>query len=162
MSGLSRRWTTGARRVAAQLARPADIWLGARILGWAAFVRVAKYAVPLRALVRIASPVPRLGIRDLNQERRIALFSDWASRLVRPRTRGNCLERSLVSYRYLLRAHADPRLVIGFRHGEHGVLGHAWVLVDGQPLSDSPAVVAEYEVAMSFDSGGRALTDPAR
>jgi hypothetical protein len=155
-------WTRRAARVAAELARPANSWLAARILCWASFVRVAKYVIPLRTLVQIVSPSPCPGSRDLSRERRIALFAEWSSRIVRPRTSGNCLERSLVSYRYLVGAHADPRLVIGFRRGASGVLGHAWVLVDGQPLSDSPAIVAEYQVAMSFNADGRAVTDPAR
>jgi hypothetical protein len=118
--------------------------------------------MPLHTLVQIVSPTPREGPRDPRRERQIALFADWASRIVRPRTRGNCLERSLVAYRYLVGAHAEPRLVIGFRRDESSVLGHAWVLVDGQPVSDSPATLDEYQVAMSFDAGGRALVDPAR
>ena len=150
-----------AKRVAGELVRPADSWLAARILCWAAFVRLAKYAIPLQTLVQMVSPTPREGPRDPCRERQIAVFADWASRIVRPRTRGSCLERSLVSYRYLVRARADPRLMIGFRRDESGVLGHAWVVVDGQPLSDSPATLAEYQVAMSFDARGRALADPA-
>jgi hypothetical protein len=146
--------------VTAELSRPSDCWLGARILCWAAFVRVAKYAVPLRTLVRAMSPVPRHGPRNAQRERRIALFADWASRVVRPRSQGNCLERSLVAYRFLVRAHADPSLIIGFRRDESGVLGHAWVLVDGQPLGESPSSVAAYEIAMSFGRGGRPVTDP--
>ena len=144
-----------------ELSRPADCWLGARILCWAAFVRVAKYAVPLRTLIRAMSPVSRGGTRNAERERRIALFADWASRVVRPRSRGNCLERSLVSYRFLASAHADPHLIIGFRRDETGVLGHAWLLVDGRPLGESPSSVAVYEVAMSFGTGGRPLSDLA-
>jgi Transglutaminase-like superfamily len=154
--------TARVRRVATELARPADGLLATRIFAWTAFVRLAKYAMPLRTLVKIVSPRSRPGPRDRRRERQIALFADWASRIVPPATTGNCLERSLVAYRYLVRAHADPRLVIGFRRGDTGVLGHAWILVDGQPLSDSPASVAEYEVAMSFAADGRARTDLAR
>lgn len=155
-------WLARTGRVASTLAHPADSWLAARIFACAAFVRVAKYVLPLRTLVQIVSPTAQPGGRDRDRERRIGLFADWASRIVRPTTRGNCLERSLAAYRYLVRDHADPRLVIGFRRGEDGVLGHAWVLVDGQPLCDSPATIAEYQVAMSFDAAGRPLTDPAR
>jgi Transglutaminase-like superfamily len=161
MTRSSRGWRR-TKRVALELVRPADSLLAARILCWAAFVRLAKYAIPLRTLVQIVSPTPREGPRDPSRERQIAIFADRASRIVRPRTRGNCLERSLVSYRYLVRAHADPRLMIGFRRDQSGVLGHAWVLVDGQPLGDSPATLAEYQVAMSFGAGDRALVDPAR
>ncbi len=159
---ISGRWLGRAGRVSAELARPADSWLAARVFAWVVFVRVAKYVMPLRTLVKLVSPAPQPGARDADLERRIALFSDWASRVVRPATPGNCLERSLVAYRYLVDAHAAPRLVIGFRRGEHGVLGHAWVLVDGRPLRDSPAAVAEYHVAMSFEAGGRVLIDSAR
>jgi transglutaminase superfamily protein len=158
----ARRWLPRVRRISTELARPADTWLAARIFCWVALVRVAKYAVPLQALVKIVSPVPRSGSRNANREQRIALFADWASRVVRPRSDGNCLERSLVAYRYMIRAHANPRLVIGFRRGDSGMLGHAWVLVDGEPLSDSPASVAEYHVAMSFEPGGCVMTDLAR
>jgi hypothetical protein len=150
-----------ARRVAAELSRPADCWLGARILLWAAVVRVAKYAVPLPTLVRVISPVPHHGRRSAERERRIALFAEWASRVVRPRSPGNCLERSLVSYRFLIRADADPELMIGFRRDDTGMLGHAWVLVDGRPLGDSPTVVATYEVAMAFGRGHSPMADPA-
>jgi hypothetical protein len=156
------RWLGRARRVSAELARPTDSWLASRIFAWAVFVRVAKYVISLRTLVKLVSPALQPGARDAGRERRIGLFSDWASRVVRPASPGNCLERSLVAYRYLVDAHAEPRLVIGFRRGEHGVLGHAWVLVDGRPLSDSPAAVAEYHVAMSFEAGGRVLSEPAR
>ncbi len=159
---VERRWTARWRRIVAELMRPGDPWLAARIFAWAAFVRVAKYAMPLRTLVTIVSPSPRQGLRDSRREQQIARFADWASRIVRPMTQGNCLERSLVAYRYLVGAHADPRLVIGFRRDDRGVLGHAWVLVDGKPLSDSPATIAEYQVAVSFEAGGRILTGPAR
>jgi hypothetical protein len=159
MTNVLAKTSRRARRVGAELSRPANCWLGVRFLCWAAFVRVAKYVVPLRTLVRAISPVSRDGARNAERERRIALFADWASRVVRPRSQGNCLERSVVSYRFLVSAHADPQLIIGFRRDETGVLGHAWVLVDGRPLGESPSSVAAYEIALSFGGGGRPLTD---
>ncbi len=66
-----------------------------------------------------------------------------------------------MSYRFLIGAHADPQLIIGFRRDDTGVIGHAWVLVDDRPLGDSPTLVATYEVAMTFGRGGRPLADPA-
>lgn len=67
---------------------------------------------------------------------------------------GNCLERSLVLYRYLARANADPHLVVGMaRPGEY--LGHVWVTVDSQPLLETPETLRSYEVVTTFAEAGR-------
>jgi hypothetical protein len=60
----------------------------------------------------------------------------------------NCLERSLVAYRFLGRAGASPQLVIGVARDERGVRGHAWVTVDGRPIGES--VPGNFEVMMTF------------
>jgi hypothetical protein len=51
---------------------------------------------------------------------------------------GNCLERSLVLYRYLSGAGADPELLVGVRRGEEEVRGHAWVTLHGAPVEEPP------------------------
>jgi hypothetical protein len=142
-----------ARRIVTTLSRPSDAWLASRILGWALVARTAKYIVSLPALVHIVGASPRMGRRDADRERRILAFARWAGRVVRPREQGSCLERSLVSYRYLALASADPHLMIGFSRGETGVLGHAWVVVDGQPVTDAPGTVEAFQVVLSFDPG---------
>lgn len=150
---MTRTLAARARRVSVEIESPADLLLGARILGLALFVRVMKYVLPLPRLVRAMTPAVRPGARDRERERRIATFSRWAARLVRPRDAGSCLERSVVIYRELTRAHATPRLCIGFRRDGTDVAGHAWVIVDGMPVADSPAVCDAYDVAMAFDAG---------
>ena len=62
---------------------------------------------------------------------------------------GNCLARSLVLYRYLSRADADPRLVVGMAKPDE-YLGHVWVTVDGRPLLETPETLRGYEEVTTF------------
>jgi hypothetical protein len=61
-----------------------------------------------------------------------------------------CLVRSLVLYRYLLRAGLAPELQVGFERTESGLRGHAWVCVDGVAVTDSQARIATLTPAMTF------------
>lgn len=149
---MKRTLAARARKAWSAMDGPSDAWLAARILAAALIVRLAKYVVPLPRLVAAMTPPPQAdGSRDRRRESRIALFAGWSARVVRPRDAGNCLERSVVLYRELARAHARPRLCIGFRREDSTILGHAWVLVDGAPVADSAHVCDRYEVAMVFD-----------
>ncbi|HEX7084818.1 MAG TPA: lasso peptide biosynthesis B2 protein [Vicinamibacterales bacterium] len=142
------------RRVLGELETADDLRLGIRILGATLFVRVAKHVLPLHRLVALMTPTPGGdGVRDPRREARIARMAGWAARAVRPFGEGNCLERSLVVYRELVRAHAMPQLHMGFKSGASGVEGHAWVVLDGRPICDSAARCAEYGVAMTFSPG---------
>jgi Transglutaminase-like superfamily len=151
---MTRTLAARARTVWNAMDGPSDAWLAARILAAALIVRLAKYVVPLPRLVAaMTPPPPGEGSRDHRRESRIALFAGWSARVVRPRDAGNCLERSVVLYRELARAHARPRLCIGFRREDSTILGHAWVLVDGVPVADSAHICDRYQVAMVFDPG---------
>ena len=66
---------------------------------------------------------------------------------------GNCLERSLILYRYLSRANADPHLVIGMARPDT-YLGHVWVTVDDRPLLETPETLGSYTEVVSFGRGG--------
>jgi len=66
---------------------------------------------------------------------------------------GNCLERSLILYRYLARANADPRLVVGMGKPDE-FIGHVWVTVDGRPLLDSPETLHAYTEVVRFGARG--------
>ena len=108
-----------------------------------------KRTLPLPRLVRLMWLPARASERHLERERRTA-------RVIRGLCRtsgGNCLERSLILYRYLARANADPHLVVGIGK-PGGFLGHVWVTVDGQPLLDSPETLREYTEVVRFGAGG--------
>ena len=157
---MSARGVRGRLRVAREaLATPADVLLLVRMLGWAPLLPLLKYVVPLRRLVRLAAAPPRRSERDRAEEARIARLAQLLYRGQRLGVRDNCLERSLLTYRYLGRANADPRLVVGVRKDESGVLGHVWVTVDGEPVHDPPQALDDLVPMMSFDAAG-AVTTP--
>jgi hypothetical protein len=109
-----------------------------------------KRTLPLPRLVRLMWLPPRISERDLAREQRAIRIATRLSRA----SGGNCLERSLVLYRYLSRVHADPRLVVGMAKPDV-YIGHVWVTVDGQPLLETPEMLLGYEEVMTFGDHGR-------
>jgi len=63
------------------------------------------------------------------------------------------LERSLVLFRSLARANANPHLVVGMAKPDE-YLGHVWVTVDGRPLLETPETLGSYTEVVSFGRGG--------
>jgi len=92
---------------------------------------------------------PRGSGRDSELELRAAKI---VGRLCRT-SGGNCLERSLILYRYLARMNAHPRLVVGMGKSDE-FLGHVWVSVDGRPLLDSPETLRTYTEVVGFGFSG--------
>lgn len=123
-------------------AQKRDLLLIARLLVWALLVPVLKRLVPLPNVARLMWVDRPTGTPDRERQKRIVR----AARLVlRARPLGqdeNCLDRSLLLYRFLSMEMLDPRLVVGVRRGPDGVKGHAWVTVDGKPVVEPS--VAEY------------------
>jgi len=142
------------RRLREEIRSPGDGWTATRVTAWAALIRLTKYALPLPRLVRLVAAPARGGPRDWQREQRLVVYARWAARLVRPRDEGSCLERSLVLYRFLALANAEPSLVVGFRSHEDRVGGHVWVVVDGHVVGEPVAAIAGYQVAMRFGPGG--------
>jgi Transglutaminase-like superfamily len=131
---LSRR----TRLAVSLLASPADAWLALRMVGWRLVLPLLKGRVSLTRLVRLmwrgegARPVTAAREARVAELARVVYRSEHVSR------RGNCLERSLVLYRFLSAVGADPHLVVGIRGGEAPVRGHAWVTVRGEPVEEPP------------------------
>lgn len=142
------------RRLREEIRGPGDGWTAMRVTAWATLLRLSKYAIPLPRLVRFVAAPTRSGPRDRQREQRLVVYARWAARLVRPHDQGSCLERSLVLYRFLTLAHAEPSLVVGFRNHDDRIGGHVWVVLDGQIVGEPEAAVAGYQVAMRFGPGG--------
>jgi hypothetical protein len=70
---------------------------------------------------------------------------------------GNCLERSLILYRYLARAGARPRLVVGMAKPDK-YLGHVWVTVDGHPLLETSETLRDFREITAFGDQGQKVT----
>jgi len=147
------RLTRLRRAVALVAARPGDGWLLARMLAWRTALPLLKRRVPLAKLARLMWQEPGARIRGDRADR----IPDLVQRLYRRigvSEKGICLERSLLTYRFLSGAGADPQLVIGIRPGDSTVVGHAWVVIDGEPLFEQPASVGEYASFFSFGRDG--------
>jgi hypothetical protein len=109
--------------------------------------------VPLQRLVRLAWCPPACR-RDHEAERRLLASVLRLSQLVGLFDR-DCLQRSLLVYRLLSRSGADPHLFIGFRRKDGRLLGHAWVIVEGNAIFESEADLLTFSPAISFAMRGR-------
>jgi hypothetical protein len=118
---------------------------------------VLKRFVPLRRLVRWAW-TPPAGPRDRKVERRLAASVLRLSELLSLSDR-DCLQRSLLLYRLLSRAGANPILVVGFRRMQGRILGHAWVIVDNHAILEPEADLLTFSPAFCFGIRG-ALQPP--
>jgi hypothetical protein len=123
--------------------------------GWTLALPLAKRVLPFERLARIMWHDGG-GQRIREQE---PFMIRLACRLTRF-SGSNCLERSLILYRYLGRGGAAPTLVLGVGRGDRERrLGHAWLVVDGAPLIDSQAELDSYEPIVAFGPGARRLSE---
>jgi hypothetical protein len=130
------------------------------MFGWSLVLPIAKRTLPFLRLVRLMRPRERTAQRDPEREATIASLAAWVFRTRPTGARDNCLERGLVTYRYLSRAGADAELVIGVAQETGGVHGHVWVTVDGRAVHDSPATVAGFEPILVVKSDGTLVGTP--
>jgi len=105
---------------------------GFRIVPAYLLLGVLKHLVPLRSLARWTW-CETTGPRDRLAERRLTANVLRLSKLLQISDR-NCLQRSLLLYRLLSAAGADPELVVGLHEQDGKIMGHAWVLVEGKSL----------------------------
>ena len=114
-----------------------------------------KHVVPLRRLVQLAW-CPPAGPRDFDAERRLAAAVVRLSQLARMPDR-DCLQRSLLLYRVLSRAAADPTLIVGFQRVNGRIRGHAWVVVNGCTLVECKADLVGFSPILEFGTHGALL-----
>jgi hypothetical protein len=125
---------------------------------WALVVPVLKHALPLPRLTRLMWSSRGRGVGP-DRRHAIAKAAWWASRVQPRRFPDNCLERSLVTYRFLALSGADPRLVLGMKRDNTGLTGHTWVTVDGVPVQDPPAWIEGFRRLVEFGPDGSPLPD---
>jgi hypothetical protein len=141
------------RRLGPIVRSPWDAWVLARMIGWSLVLPVLKRTLPLPRVVSLLRSNGHADRRDPDRERRLAALSEWVF-LARPRrSRDNCLDRALVTYRYLGGAGAEPTIVVGIAKGaDNAVAGHVWVTVDGEPVHDDPQTVESFVPVTAFDA----------
>ncbi len=141
-------------------ARPGDAWLALRMATWRLALVVLKRALPLPRLVRLMDRSARRGARRAGRDARIATVAAGVYRLGFAGARDNCLGRSLVMYRYLSAGSFSPELVVGVRKDQGGMPGHAWVLVDGEPMADSHDTLEGFTPLLVFGPEGALRSAP--
>jgi hypothetical protein len=113
---------------------------------------VLRHTVSLRTLVRFAW-TPARASRDRRREQQLIAHAVKLGHLF-PMFDRNCLQRSLLLYRELARAGANPELVIGMSTGNDGIRGHAWIVLDDEPLIDTRSTVDAFVPVCVFASRG--------
>ncbi len=142
-------------RIREEVRTVADASLVVRSVAWAVVLPFLKHVVHVRSLAAIMHRTPVVDARDTAREHRIIVFARWAARLTRWTSGGNCLERGLIAYRFLCAAAAHPTLVVGIGRGDAGVIGHAWVLVDGELVGEPLSAIEAYTPVFAFGPDGR-------
>jgi hypothetical protein len=123
-----------------------------RLLGWRVALAALKRTVPIPTLVRLmATP----GGRSTRDTPRIVELVDWLYAPRREQDLGNCLDRSLVLYRYLSRNEPGTRLVLGMRRGSSELEGHAWVMAGDRAFGETPASGGGFVTLATFAADGR-------
>jgi hypothetical protein len=151
-------WTPGLRRrlqsIRWHLRSRRDVWLAVRMCGWRLVLPILKRVLPFPTVVRTMRG--RRGPRP-EREERVVRLAGWIFGSRRFTGRDNCLERSLVLYRYLSTTNDDTRLLVGFRDNERVLEGHAWVAVGGRSIGAETDELGAFEPAISFGSLGGTL-----
>jgi len=120
------------------------------MLAWRVVLPVLKGVLPLGTLARVMSG----GHGGRPEEESVIRLASWIYGS-RPLTGGdNCLERSLLLYRYLSRSNPETRLVVGFRDGDRALEGHAWVAVGDRPLGADTDELKPFAPVVSFGPEG--------
>ena len=136
-----------------------DTRLFARAIAWRMALPVLKYAVPLRTLARWMAAQPTSACSAEAREARLASVRRLLTQGGRLVISGNCLERSLVLYRFLGEVGASPTLVMGLNRDDAKVGGHAWVELDGEPLAQE--TVGQFVPVLTFGPGTKSRRRPA-
>jgi hypothetical protein len=129
----------------------------ARLLPAYVLLGLIKHLVPLNWLARWVW-CPPTGQRDREVERRLASSVLWLSQMVGLPDR-DCLQRSLLLYRVLSRAGAEPKLVVGFDRINGRILGHTWVIVDGHTVIEPETDLLRFSPTFSFGTRGTLLVE---
>jgi hypothetical protein len=122
------------------------------MLLWAAVLPLLKRLVPLPRLAHLMWAGGG-GERSPQREQRVAALLMLIYRSGRSDPRDNCLERGLLSYRFLSKANANPRLVVGVSRDDPAD-GHVWVVVDGRATRESEATLSRFVPLFAFGAGG--------
>lgn len=145
------------RKVRSVVSGPSELLLSGRMLVWAGMLPVLKRTVPLARLVTLMAPRHR-SAPSAKRTEDVVTLARW---MYRTRAlRDNCLERSLITYRYLPAGNEGSLLVLGVSKGDDGPPGHAWLVVDGVAVHDTDEKLEKLVPVVAFDLDGRRQQPP--
>jgi Transglutaminase-like superfamily len=128
-----------------------------RLLPTYVLLGLLKHLVSLKWLARRTWCCPA-GPRDREDEQRLTACVLRLSQMAGLPDR-DCLQRSLLLYRVLSRAGAEPKLVVGFERNNNRILGHAWIIVDGHTVIEPEIDLLRFSPAFSFGSRGKLVSE---
>ena len=158
MNGALRSFRRRLRTLRVHVRSPSDALLVVRLLGWRLALAALKRTVPVAKLVRLMARSPGRTPRDTT---RIVELVDWIYAPRRDADPGNCLDRSLVLYRFLGRNESGRRLVLGIRQESGALEGHAWVTAGDRAIGATPASGPDFAPLATFDAEGRRVEGAA-
>jgi hypothetical protein len=134
------------------LDHPRDLPILVGMQAWVLWLLVARRFRSLQQLLARLRP-PGASGRRASDERcaslvRYARFVVWLDRLF---IRNPCLYECLLLYRYLRLEGRQAEIAFGVRPEGDALEGHAWVLLDGRPLTASAEDVGRYEPLWTTD-----------
>ena len=101
----------------------------------------------------------KLKLNNVADVTKFALAQGWIT--VTGQNLAETCERWGINPIQISSAGADPQLVIGIRGPGDSVVGHAWVVVDGEPLFEPAASVREYASFFAFGRRGALQASPS-
>jgi Transglutaminase-like superfamily len=152
MTGAFRSVRRRFRTLRAHVRSPSDALLALRLFGWRVALAPLKRTVPVPKLVRLMASSPGHPPRDTD---RIVELVDWIYAPRRDVDLGNCLDRSLVLYRFLSRDEPGRRLVLGIRQESGALEGHAWVTAGDRAIGVTSGSGGDFVPLATFDAEGR-------
>lgn len=139
------------------LRRSAVVLRGLRFAEWVLLLEMMSLLGTLIVLQR-RLPLPELMARFDSKPARSwpgpmepKSLTRLVSRLVRVILRDHyCMKRSIIIFHYLRKWGYDARLRFGVAKEDGTLQGHAWVELDGEPLSERPDPRRRYAVTYSY------------
>lgn len=144
---------------ASRIVRTGELVLAGRMVVWILALPLLKRVISLRRLAALMYLPPQNDRVRLDEARLCQIAGGLTRRLLFMR-RGVCLEQSLVAYRFLSANGSSPELIIGVGRNSGRVIAHAWVVLNGQPLWDTPATLSEFVPVVAFGPQGMTATHP--
>jgi len=152
MNATPRSFRRRLRILGAHVRSPSDALLVGRLLAWRLTLPLLKRTVPIATLVRVMASTAGRSTRDIG---RIVELVDLTFGPRRNQDPDNCLDRSLVLYRFLSRNEPGTRLVLGMRRGSKELEGHAWVIAGDRAFGRTPASGPDFLSLATFAADGR-------